>query len=120
MLVPVFVRKLRRYPFKLVGKVGSKGNVIPLFQSGGHGVGMLRAQFPQVDAAGIIPAARVGNVKHIPQTRRFAAGVDERDAPAAAPDIPAHAVIPEIVFRAGGGVGALGVDHELLMVGVFI
>ena len=41
-------------------------------------------------------------------------------AAAAAPDIAPHFLIPEVVLRAGGGLRALHIDHELLVVGVLI
>ena len=46
--------------------------------------------------------------------------VQQGNALGAAPDIAVHAVIPDIVGCTGDGVGPLGVDHELVGVGIFI
>ena len=59
--------------------------------------------------------AGVGNVEHIPQSGPVPGIVHQGDALGAAPHIPAHAVVPQVVLGAGGGVRALGVDHQLLM-----
>ena len=68
----------------------------------------------------MLPAAGIGYVEHIFEPGVVAAGVDERDALAPAPDIAPHGLVPEIVVRAGRGLRALGVDHKLLMVGVLV
>jgi hypothetical protein len=77
---------------------------------------MLRAVLPKKRTAGILPATRVGNIKDVPKSRLVAGGVNERDALGAAPDITAHFFIPNLIISAGRRVGALGVNHELLVV----
>lgn len=68
----------------------------------------------------MFPAARIGYIENIAYSRLIARGVDECDALGAAPDIPAHFIVPQFIIRAGRGVGALSENHELLMVGVFV
>lgn len=120
VIVPIFFGKERRNPLKLIRKAIGCRDAVILFQHIGNSVPVLRAQLPQIDAAAVLAPARVGNVKNIPEPRLIAAGVDEGDALAPAPDIPAHAVIPEIIFGAGGGVRTLHIDHKLFVIGVLI
>ena len=68
----------------------------------------------------MLPAACIGYVKNIAQPG-FAAGVvDEGDALGAAPHIPAHFLIPEVVLGAGRGVGTLRKDKKLFRVRVLV
>ena len=62
----------------------------------------------------------VGDVKDIPQPGPVPGIVHQGDALGAAPDIAAHLVIPQVILRTGGSVRALGVDHQLVMEGVFV
>lgn len=50
----------------------------------------------------------------------LAGGVDERDALGPFADVSAHLFVPEVEIRAGGRVRALGKDHQLFVVGVFV
>ena len=68
----------------------------------------------------MLPAAGVGNVEYILDLRPVSGGVQQRNTAAAALDIAAHGVVPEIILRAGCGVRPLGVDQQLLMVGIFV
>ena len=68
----------------------------------------------------MLPAAGVGNVKYILDLRAISGGVQQRNAVAAALDIAAHGVVPEIVVCAGCGVRPLGVDQKLLMEGILV
>ena len=120
MVAPVFRSKLRSDALELLRKAVFAGNAVITLQHGAHAVRMRVFQLPQVDAAGVFLAAGVGNVKDVFEPRLVAGSVDEGDARAAAPDIAPHLLVPEVVLRAGGGPRALHIDHELLVVGVFI
>ena len=120
MVAPVFRSKLRSDALELLRKAVFAGNAVITLQHGAHAVGMRVFQLPQVDAAGVFLSAGVGNVKDVFEPRLVAGSVDEGDARAAAPDIAPHLLVPEVVLRAGGGLRALHIDHELLVVGVFI
>ncbi|WP_313293053.1 hypothetical protein [Faecalispora jeddahensis] len=120
MILPIFVRQLSGDLIQLIGKAFFSGNLIFLFQRRRNRVLMLRTVLPKVRTAGIVPAARVGNIKDVPDSRPVAGRVDERDPLTAAPDIPAHFFIPKLISGAGRRVGALGINHELLMVRVFV
>ena len=77
-------------------------------------------QRPQPGGAGIFPPTSIGNIEHIAQAGPVARIVHQGDALGAAPDVAAHAVVPQVVLGAGGGVRALGVDHHLLMERIFV
>lgn len=120
MFHPILADKLCGNGFKLVRKVVFRLYSEPLFQSRRHLRFMLRAKLPQERVTGIFPQAGVGNIKHIPKPGFFAGIVHKGNALGAAPHIPAHSVIPEVIFRTGRCVRALGEDHKLLMEGVLI
>ena len=76
--------------------------------------------FPSFRVARIAPYSGVRHIKHIVQTRVSAGFVQQGDALGATPDIPVHAVVPDVVIGAGCGIGSLGVDHKLVRKGVLV
>jgi hypothetical protein len=120
MLLPIFVRQLSGDLFQLVGKALFVGNLVFLFQCRRNHVFIFRMVLPKERAAGIVSASRVGNIEDIPDSRPVAGGVNERDPPAAAPDVPAHFFIPKLISGAGRSVGALGVNHELFVIRILV
>lgn len=120
MLLPIFVCQLSGDLLQLVGKAFFAGNLILQFQCRRNRVLMLRPVLPKERAAGIVPAACVGDIKDVPDSRPVAGGVDERDSLAAAPDVPVHFFIPKLISGTGRSVGALGIDHELLVIRIFV
>ena len=88
-----------------------------------HGMNSIRIAFiqlPKEKAAGVFPAARVRHVKYIMNPGNISGGIHQGNSLGAAPHIPAHGVVPQIEARTGRGVRPLGVDHQLLMVRVFV
>lgn len=81
---------------------------------------MFRVVFPEIGAAGAFGGAGIRYIEHIFQLRSVPGVVDEGDALCAPADITPHSLVPQFVIRAGRGFGALGVDHELFVVGVLI
>lgn len=120
VVVPVFICKLCGHALKLVAKTIFAGHAKPLFQRGGNDALMFRLKLPQIRAAGLLSIASVGHIEYIAQPGRFAAAVDNSDTTASTPDIPAHALMPKVILRAGGCIRALGVDHKLFIVGIFV
>ena len=120
VVLPVFPCQLRGHSLQLNGKAFACRNAIVFLQHGGYCRNMLLPQFPQVQASGIGPGAGVRNIKHIAQSLAVAAGIDERDALGTAPHIPAHRIVPDVELRTGGGIRALGMDHDLLVIRVFV
>ena len=120
IVVPIRIHKLRDDGFKLLRKTVFSGNIEAALQGGGHGVAVFVPVRPKIGAAGLRTGAGVGYVEDVLEFRIVAAGVDEGDALAPASDEAAHGPVPELIVRAGSGLRALGVDHELLMVGVLV
>lgn len=120
MLIPVFAGKPDSNLFKLIGETACFGNIIIALQHIGNSIVVFLTKLPQPDSAGIVSAARIGNIEYIFELRPVTGGVDNGNAFASAPDISAHALVPEVILGAGGGVRALGIDHELLVVRVLI
>ena len=67
--------------------------------------------FPKIKAAGIIPAACVGNVKNIFEPWIIARGVDQRNTLGTTTDITPHLLIPKVVVGTGSCVWLLSKDH---------
>ncbi|MCI1991107.1 MAG: hypothetical protein LKJ59_07210 [Oscillospiraceae bacterium] len=120
MLLPIFVRQLSGDLLQLIGKAFFTGNLIFPFQYRRNRVPMLRAVLPKVRTAGIVPTASVGDIKDVPDSRPVAGDVDEGDPLAAASDISAHFFIPKLIPGAGRRVRALGENHELFVIRIFV
>ncbi|MGN8767268.1 hypothetical protein [Blautia massiliensis (ex Liu et al. 2021)] len=120
VVLPVFPRQLRSHGLQLIGKVFACRNAVVFLQHRRHGWNMLLPQFPQVQASGIGPGAGIRNIEHIAQSLAVSAGIDERDTLGTAPHIPAHRIVPDVELRTGGGVRALGMDHDLFVIRVFV
>lgn len=116
----IFGNFYRRNLFQLVGEVTSIPDAVLLLQSMGNSLLMLWAEFPEVGAAGALCAAGVRYIEHIPEPGRIPGVVNECDPFCALPNVASHAFVPQVVFGAGSSIWALGIDHKLLMVGVFV
>lgn len=69
---------------------------------------------PRAKRPRIAPRARVRDIENIPQPRRAARRVQERDALGPAPHIPPHPLRPHVVIRAGRSLRPLGVNEHLV------
>ncbi|MGA6362503.1 hypothetical protein ACKXF8_10110 [Faecalibacterium prausnitzii] len=69
---------------------------------------------PHLRVTGIAAHPGVAYVKNVVQSRESAGFVQQSDALRATPDIAVHPVAPNVKFGAGGGIWALGVDHQLV------
>lgn len=77
---------------------------------------MLRAHLPDPRRFSVLDRMRICNIMDIGQIRLAAvAFADEGDRCCSGVDPAAHFIIPEPDVRAGSGVGALGVDEELIV-----
>ena len=119
MLRPVFLSQFSGYLGELSGKVIT-GNIIGALKHGLHRIQMALLQLPQPGSAGMFTGSGVGNIKNIAQAGSVPGIVHQSDSLGAAPYIPAHLFIPQIVLCTGGSVRALGVDHQLLMERIFV
>ena len=120
IVIPVFVHQLGGYTLQLIGKALFPRNRKAPLQSCRHRIPMLLPVLPKVRAAGVFPAAGVRHIKYISQPGIVPGGVNQSDSPGAALHIPAHSIIPQVIFRAGRRLRALGKDHQLFVVGVLI
>ncbi len=119
VFVPILTGQLSGHINKLLGKIVT-GNAVVALQHGRHRPDALFLQLPQPGGAGMFAGPGVGNVKHIAQPGPVAGIVYQGNTLGATAHIPSHFFIPQIVLGAGGGVGALGVNHQLLMEWVFV
>ena len=117
---PVFHDFLSGNLFKLLCDTAIIGNGKLFLQSGGNCLLMLRAVFPEIGAAGAFCGAGICHIEHILEFGIVAGIVDEGNALCSPANITPHPLVPQLIIRTGGGVRALGVDHELFMVGVFV
>lgn len=106
--------------FQLVSEVTGIPDVVLLLQSMGNKLLMLRAVFPEVGAAGTLCTAGVRYIEHIPEPGSVPGVVNEDDPFCALPNVAPHAFVPQVVFRAGGSIWSLSIDHELFMVWVLV
>ena len=117
---PVDLREHGGDGAELAAKPICGGNVIAAFQRSLRYSQIAVVNLPLPDLAGVLPSAGVRNIKDIPQPGRAAGRVKKRDAPGAAPHIPAHNAVPDVIGGAGGRVRPLGVNHELVVIGVLV
>ncbi|MST91361.1 hypothetical protein FYJ76_05320 [Ruthenibacterium lactatiformans] len=101
--------------FKLRHKAVFTGNIVGTFQGRRYRIGIFLPVVPAPHGDRVFPASGVGHIKDVPQAWIVAAGVDQGNSFGATAHIAPHAVIPEVVFRTGNGIGTLGIDHELFI-----
>ena len=119
VLVEVHLRKLARGVLKLRGEpFALRAEVLPKPELHLSDVAVVNRPEPQ--RARISPRARVRDIENIPQPRRAARRVQERDALSPAPHIPPHPPRPHVVIRASARVRPLGVDKYLVGKAVFV
>ncbi|MDD6965999.1 MAG: hypothetical protein SPE19_00635 [Candidatus Faecousia sp.] len=106
--------------FQLINEITGVLNVVLFLHSGRNHLLMLQTVFPEIGTAGAFGCAGIRYIEHIFQLRSVPGVIDKGDALCAPADITPHSLVPQFVICAGGGFGTLGVDHQLLMVGVFI
>ena len=95
-------------------------NVVLFRHSGRNHLLMFRAEFPEIGIAGVLCTPGVRYIEHIPEPGSIPGVVNESDPLCTPPNVPPHTLIPQVVFGAGSSIWPLGIDHELLMVGVLV
>ena len=120
VVVPVFAYELSSNLFQLVGKTFFTGHTEAILQGCGYSIVVLVFVFPKIKAAGIFPAACVGNVKNIFKSWIVAGGINQRNTLGATTDISAHLLIPKVVVCTGSCVWLLSENHKLLVERVFV
>ena len=86
----------------------------------GYGLLQLVVEPPQVRATGIYSSTRVRHIENIAQARVSSGLVQQGNALGTLAYIAVHATDPNVIFGAGGGIGPLGVDHELFREAVLV
>ncbi|YAF48979.1 hypothetical protein K6755_03805 [Faecalibacterium prausnitzii] len=75
---------------------------------------------PHLRITGIAAHPGVRHIENVVQSGKSAGFVQQSDTLRATSDIAVHPAVPNIIVGAGGGIRALGVDHELVCKGVLV
>ena len=118
--IPIIIHQEGDDVFQQSREADGTAHIKAVFQRRRYHAFMLIPVFPKERTARVLAAARVGYIEYIFQPGIVAAGVDQRDAPGTTPHIAAHLLVPQLIVSAGRRVRTLGVDHQLLMVGILI
>lgn len=113
-VVPVLVGELDGQGDELLGEAVPAGYAEGFLQPGRDGTFVLRPVLPEHGIPAILPALSIGDVKDISEKYPAVSVAEQGYSLGAPPDAAAHAVVPEVEPGAGGGVGPLGVDHDLV------
>ena len=103
-------RQLAGDGFQLPLKADVGRNVVVVGKGFHNRILIALVQLPKVGLLGIWALHGVPNVKDIFDLGRTPAGVQDSNAPGTPPNGAAHALIPHVEIRAGGGVRSLGVN----------
>ena len=120
VLIPVFIRKLGSNRFQLLPQAVGVGNLVSTFQHGRDAVRMLRTKLPQPDGTGVFQTASIRYIENISELGFVTSGINECDAFGTTAHISTHGLVPDVILSASSGVGPLGMDHDLLVVGVLV
>ena len=120
----------------MISPIGQRllaGNLIDLLRKGHFGVcavylfqhfadRLLRlfGYSPRLDISRLTTGASVRYIKDIAHTHSARTGCQQRNALGAAPDVPVHGIVPEIVLGTGRCIRALGIDQQLITIRVLI
>ncbi len=81
---------------------------------------MTRFNMPQIRIARGFTAAGICNVKYIANTHLTARHRKKRDSLRTALHISMHSIVPQLITRAGSRLRALRVDHQLILIIIFV
>lgn len=77
-------------------------------------------QLPHVYIPRICPRPRVRHIKDISDAHPVGGWVQQGNALCAAPDVAVHSAVPELIRGTGACIRALRINHQLVVVGIFI
>ncbi|MCI7100835.1 MAG: hypothetical protein MR946_02030 [Faecalibacterium sp.] len=109
---PCNVRKLLADPFM--------ADAIGLAQHFRNRLFQVIVVLPQVRVTGIAAHPGVRHIENVVQSGKSAGFVQQSDALGTPAHITVHPVVPDVKVGAGGGIRALGVDHQLVCKGILI
>ena len=120
MILPVIQRLLLRDLFDLCRQRHVSIREESILQSQLDAGKRIAGDLPGTDIDGVLPGACLRDIENIPQAQGTLVKLQQSDALIAAVDIAVHGVVPKVIFGAGGGIGPLRVDQQLILVIVFV
>ena len=109
---PCNVRKLLAYTLS--------ADAVGLVQHLRNRLHQIRAELPHLRVTGIAAHPGVRHIENVVQPGESAGFVQQSDALGTPAHIAVHPVAPNVKFGAGGGIGPLSVDHQLVCKGVLV
>jgi len=80
----------------------------------------IRAELPHLRVTGIAAHPGVRHIENVVQARESAGFVQQSNALGTPAHITVHPGVPDVKIGAGGGIRALGIDHQLVCKGVLV
>ncbi|MBC5718573.1 hypothetical protein H8S36_00985 [Faecalibacterium sp. 4P15] len=80
----------------------------------------IRAELPHLLVTGIAAHPGVRHIENVVQARESAGFVQQSNALGTPAHITVHPGVPDVKIGAGGGIRALGIDHQLVCKGVLV
>lgn len=120
VILPVGLRLTAGDLIQLMGQPVLGRHSVFIFQQGGNCQTVIFVDRPDKGRTGLLAGAGVRNIEHIPQSHLTGADIQQGDALCAPADIAVHNIVPQVVFSAGGGFRALGVDEQLVAVRILV
>ena len=120
MIAPVIQRLLLRNLFDLRRQRHRGIRKESVFQSQLDAGKRASGDLPGTDIDGVLPGAGLRDIENIPQAQGTLIKLQQSDALVAAVNIAVHGIVPKVIFGAGGGIGPLRVDQQLILVVVFV
>ncbi|MDW2997993.1 hypothetical protein R8C30_08700 [Faecalibacterium prausnitzii] len=119
VVVPVICRQFPGNVGKLLADTLS-ADAVGLAQHFRNRLFQVVVELPHLRVTGIAAHPGVAYVKDVVQPGESAGFVQQSDALGTPAHIAVHPVVPDVKVGAGGGIRALGVDHQLVRKGVLV
>ncbi|MSC49828.1 hypothetical protein [Faecalibacterium prausnitzii] len=119
VVVPVIRHQLPGNICKLLADT-LPADAVGLIQHLRNRLHQIRAELPHLRVTGIAAHPGVRHIENVVQARESAGFVQQCNALGTPAHIAVHPVAPNVKFGAGGGIGPLGVDHQLVRKGVLV
>ena len=120
MVIPVFVGQLACKISKLLCQSTFSGNIISLFDHGLNRCNVALFHRPKERPTGVLTLTGIRNIKHITKSHTITAVIQKSNAGRTSAHIATHTLIPQFIICTSCCIGTLGIDQQLLMVGIFV
>ena len=120
MVIPVFVCQFAGKISKLLCQSIFTGNIISLFDHGLNRCNMALFHRPEERTTGVLTLTGIRNIKHITKSHTITAVIQKCNAGRTSTHIATHTLIPQFIICTGRCIRTLGIDQQLLMVGIFV